>query len=289
MSEGEDRIRTGRKRLTQVFRYLEALNHHRNPAKRHLDDQLWHLWFRDLPDHPSVRIATFSELGVAQESGAGAQSEGEAKAVSESLLRVRRPKLTPCPTPPDEIGPWLERGWQDATPEVRIRPTRNELGEQGRTYIVRFDDDRKRQRLLEQWRKQRDSWLVAERPAREAMRIFERLYEIRGQIEREGEKVELVLGDGILSWRRDDGGIYHPILLQRVQLEFDPTIPEFSIVESERPVELYSALFQSMPDVEGKVLARLRQELEAGKFHPLGREDTSGLLRRYLFTSLRRL
>ena len=52
-----------------------------------------------------------------------------------------------------------------------------------------------------------------------------------------------------------------------------------SIIESERPAELYSALFQSMPDVEGKVLARVRQELEQGEFHPLGQEDTSGLLR----------
>ena len=175
--------------------------------------------------------------------------------------------------------PWLEKGWQETTSEVRVRPTRNELDREGRTVIVRYEDDENRQRSFDRWRSQRETWLLSERPAREAMRIFEQLYEIRGQIEREGEKVELVLGDGILSWRRNDGGVYHPVLLQRVQLEFDPTIPEFSIIESERPVELYSALFQSMPDVEGKVLARLRQELEDGKFHPLGGEDTSGLLR----------
>ncbi len=162
---------------------------------------------------------------------------------------------------------------------MRIRPSRNELDKEGRTVTVRFQDDPNRPPILDRWQTQRDSWLLSERPAREGMRIFEQLYEIRGQIEREGEKVELVVGDGILSWRRPDGGVHHPILLQRVQLEFDPTIPEFSIVESERPAELYSALFQSMPDVEGKVLARVRQELEEGKFHPLGREDTSGLLR----------
>jgi very-short-patch-repair endonuclease len=275
----DDTLNTGRKRLTQVFRYLEALNHHRNPAKRHLDDQLWRLWFRDLPDHPSIRVASLSELGLASASGTGPKGDSEAKTEGDFVLRVRRPKLTPCPPPPDALSLWLEKGWQDIASEIRVRPTRNELDKEGRTVIVRFEDDPSRQRNLERWRTLRESWQLNERPAREAMRIFEQLYEIRGQIEREGEKVELVLGDGILSWRRNDGGVYHPVVLQRVQLEFDPTIPEFSIVESERPVELYSALFQSMPDVEGKVLARVRQELEDGKFHPLGREDTSGLLR----------
>jgi hypothetical protein len=33
-----------------------------------------------------------------------------------------------------------------------------------------------------------------------------------------------------------------------------------------------------MSDVEGKVIAQVREELEKGKFHPLGKEDTSGFL-----------
>ncbi|HKW98041.1 MAG TPA: AAA domain-containing protein [Bryobacteraceae bacterium] len=110
------------------------------------------------------------------------------------------------------------------------------------------------------------------------MRVFEKLYEIRGQIEREGEKLELVLGDGILSWQRAEGSVFHPILLQRLQLEFDPTLPEFSIVEGDSPVELYSALFQSMPDVAGRALAKARQELEQSRYHPLAGEETSAFL-----------
>jgi hypothetical protein len=265
------------RRLTQVFRYLEALNQHRNPAIRHLEDQLWRLWFRELPEHPSIRKRAVGDENdpSSRESSTG----GEPKGVPDFVLRVRRPKLTPCPAPPDQLVSWLQKDWGEPTPEFKLRPSRNELDRDGKTITVRFEDDPNRVKMLERWRSQRDAWLDAEKPAREAMRIFEQLYEIRGQIEREGEKVELVLGDGILSWLRSEGGVYHPILLQRLQLEFNPTVPEFLLVETERPVELYSALFQSMPDVEGKVLARVRQELEAGKFHPLGQEGTSGLLR----------
>ena len=81
--------------------------------------------------------------------------------------------------------------------------------------------------------------------------------------------MELVLGDGILSWRRADGGIYHPILLQRLQLQFDASVPEFTLSEADHPVELYSALFQSMNDVDGRAIGRCREELDEGGFHPL--------------------
>src|SRR5579863_2581611 len=149
MSPIEDRLRTGRKLLTQVFRYLEALNHHRNPAKRHLDDQLWRLWFRDVPDHPSIRIASFSDSAGTDNRG---EDDGESKAADDFVIRVRRPKLTPCPSPPEALTLWLERGWQEPSNDIRIRPSRNESDEEGRTVIVRFEDDPVRLAMLERWR-----------------------------------------------------------------------------------------------------------------------------------------
>ncbi len=57
-------LRVAKDRTAQVFRYLEALNQHRNPAKRQIHEQLWTLWFRDLPDHPSIRRGTVDESQV---------------------------------------------------------------------------------------------------------------------------------------------------------------------------------------------------------------------------------
>src|SRR5215468_8331851 len=112
------------------------------------------------------------------------------------------------------------------------------------------------------------------------MRLFETFYSLYGRIDREAERIELVLGDGILSWQRAEGGIFHPILLQRLQLQFDATIPEFTLSEAEYPVELYSALFQSMADVDGRAIGRCREELEQGGFHPLFNGSTSSFLKR---------
>lgn len=271
-----EKLRIARDRTFRVFRYLEALNQHRNPAKRQIREQLWTLWLHDLPDHPSIRCGTFDE---SPSSDTGAESASERKPVDTFVLKVRRPTLTRAPTPPEALSEWLERGWEDPAGEVRVRDSRNVIGDQGQTHVDRIDDDPQCVRTLQAWMLRRDEWARNERPAREAMRIFEQLYEVYSRIEREAERVELVLGQGILSWRRPEGGIYHPVLLQRIQLEFDPGVPEFTIVETDHEVELYSALFRAMPNVDGKAIARCREELNEGGYHPLG-ETTSAFLRR---------
>jgi hypothetical protein len=272
-------LHIGRKRATQIFRYLEALNQQRNPVRRQIDDQLWRLWFRDLPEQQSIRRADFAGSPSSAEGTAALSGEALPLNDDEFVLKVRRPKLTPCPPPPEVLSPWLESGWEDPSAELSIRESVQERIAKEQRAVTFFRDDPKRQQAIDRWRVQRDAWARDEKPARAAMGLFEKLYEIRGRIEREGERLELVLGDGILSWQRPEGNVFHPIVLQRLQLEFDPTVPEFSVVEADSPVELYSALFQSMPDVAGRVLAKARLELEQGRCHPLAGEETSAFLR----------
>jgi very-short-patch-repair endonuclease len=86
----------------------------------------------------------------------------------------------------------------------------------------------------------------------------------------------------LLSWRRLEGGIFHPVLLQRLQLTFDPALPRFTITEAERPPELYSAIFQSMTDVDGRAIGKAMDELEQGNYRPMGDDSTSGFLKKLL-------
>src|SRR5882762_9170500 len=269
------KLRIARDKLTRVFRYLEALNQHRNPAKRQLREQPWSLRLRDLPEHASIQLGGAKSLktknGNAQDSELGG---------SNYVLKVQRPRLTRPPEPPEEIAAWLEDGWDDPSSAFAVRPALEESEISAAPTIVSFTDDAARTASLERWKLLRDEWVKTEKPARAAMKIFESLYALYGRIDREAERVELVLGDGILSWRRADGGIYHPILLQRLQLQFDASVPEFTLSEADHPVELYSALFQSMSDVDGRAIGRCREELEQEGFHPLVNGSTSGFLKR---------
>lgn len=144
----------------------------------------------------------------------------------------------------------------------------------------RFDDDPARVEALARWRAERAEWVAREQPARAAAKLFEQLYELYGRLEREPEHLELLVGDGLLTWNTSVGPVRHPVLLQRVQLEFTPTAPEFTIYETDRPPELYDALLRGLPDVDGQIIREMLNEVESSGLHPLDTTATTGFLRR---------
>lgn len=105
------------------------------------------------------------------------------------------------------------------------------------------------------------------------------MYSLYAEIQREAGRLELILGDGIVSWKSPGGDLYHPIILQRLELLFDPEVPEFMVREAEQPPELYTALLRA-GKVDGRIVAGFRDDFTAGAYHPLSTEATSRFLRR---------
>jgi very-short-patch-repair endonuclease len=278
-----------RAKLIQVFRYLQALHQLRNPIPREIAAQPWVLWLHDLPDHPCIRLGALTVMGSPMDGedtggSAGADRDGT-RTTDDFIVKVSRPRLTNPPEPPPEIVPWLQSGWQQVDGSVTVQPfilegeSSPDAEEEARA--IPFDADPRRQNLLEGWTARREDWAEAERPARRAMAIFEKLYALYAQLGRESERLELMLGDGLLTWRHDSGAeVHHPILLLRLHLRFNPDIPEFTISEAEYPPELYTALFRSLPDIPAAAIAACRDDLEHGGWHPLGGDETNSFLRR---------
>lgn len=260
-------------RSRQLFRFLKAFAERNVPIRRLLSEELWTLRLRELPQHPAIAV------GEVQLDDGGNLPPREEAHDSTPLLRVRRPKLTSAPPPPEILEDFLQSGWKRCDGAIELRPTRNVLRD-GETVTESFQDDPARVAALAEWRARWLVWAEAELPAVQAMRVFERLYELRGRIERESEQVELILGDGRLRWRQAEGTVDHPILLQRVELEFDASVPEFRILDADRGPELYSVLLLGGETLSPEQLNKLRQEMEEGGYHPFAREATSGYLRR---------
>src|ERR1700731_2296098 len=176
-----ENLRAARDKLTRVFRYLEALNQHRNPAKRQIREQPWSLWLHGLPSHPTIKrgaAKSSSSKTKAKENPAGDTNGGV-----DFLLKVQRPVLTRPPEPPDEIANWLEAGWDNPSEEIGFRETQAESDEAGGSRVAKFDEDKARAAALQRWKLSRDEWAKNERPARAAMKIFETLYTLYGRIE----------------------------------------------------------------------------------------------------------
>ncbi|MGH7624092.1 MAG: hypothetical protein ACREOJ_02095, partial [Gemmatimonadaceae bacterium] len=215
----------------------------------------WTQSLPDLPVHPCISVGRV----VLSNNG---DASPDPDTAPTPLIRVGRPTLTKPPPPPATIVDWLMPGWDNPiTIAPSVQEARNER-RAGETITVRFDEDPARVEALAAWGEKWNAWAVAERPARAAMTVFEHFYELKGRIDRESERVELLVGDGRLRWVSPNGPTDFPILLQRVELEFDASVPEFHVLDADRAPEIYSSLIQESEELQPATLNELRQEVE---------------------------
>lgn len=260
-------------RARQILRFLKAFADRRIPTVRQTAEQSWSLYLRDLPSHSSISI------GEVELTTAADVAVAEAAPNDRALLSIRRPNVTECPSPPVDILPWLEDGWKRVDSAAVVRATRNEARADGTT-VVKFDEDSTRVPAFEAWQTKRAQWVENERPARDALQRFEDLYSLRSRLQTESERIELVLGDGRLRWELPEGTVDHPILLQRVDIQFLSEGPEIRVVDADRAPELATTLLQAASALTPGVLGKLREELEARGYHPLERAATNSFLTR---------
>ena len=231
MANGHDETRElGRGRARQIFRFLKDFNGLRNPTRRQIAEQPWVMWLNEVPQHSHVWLR-------------GRDVDPKNTGEPNELLKVRRPDVPPPPALPRVLDGWFPPNWKD--PSIKaVEPftERETPGPDNARVIEKFVASSDRVRAHAQWKPKREEWAREAVIARQVLGIFNRFYELQGRLEREGESVQLLLGQGVLLWRRDDGDIRHPVITQRLELSFDPYIPQFEIVETDQPAELLRPL-----------------------------------------------
>lgn len=273
-----------RLKVRQLYAFLKEANQIQYRPVRRLSDQLHVIRINDMPLHPSAQIYRPVKVENSTE-------------VPDVLMRVSRPNLTRCPTPPESCLEWILSGWDDPylTPEKTESRniTKKEIDEQGNevevTNTIYFTDDDERIYEYKGWLEIRNKWVEPELISRGAMKYFESFYALYSRIDKEGEKLELLIADGMLSWSTESGidgpvVIQHPILFKRVELKFNPNVPEFTIHETDRDIELYNNLFLDLKNVEPLSINNRKGELENSGYHPLGWDDTSAFLKAFILT-----
>ena len=248
--------------LGRLYRFLREFAQLRYPVAREVEQLEFRLWFDELPEHQSI------ERGWLDDG-------------ADFALRVTRPRRTECPEPEETLRDWLQADWRDPSSALDVRTERTQLSAttEDSPAVERFEDDPMRVAALQSWATRRDAWAATERPARDAMRIFRRLYELHGRIDREREQFELYAGDAILRWTPDSGRVHHPLVLQAMQLDFEPDIPRFTIAFGDRPAELYTALLRSIDEVVGDTLQTASREFAADEYGPFSGPEIDGFLK----------
>jgi very-short-patch-repair endonuclease len=263
-----------RERLAKLFEFLKAYTDLRYPPVRDLSQQPHFFWLQDLPTDTSVERTRAITTPASDEN---AEDAG-------IILRLTRPVCTPCPPPHEDIADWLKPGWQEFIAKAEFLPARETKDDRGLSRIDKFETDERRLTRLRAWLAQRDAWIARERPVRQALDLFQRAYEWYGVLEREGERIELLVGDGLLHCPDTTGDFRHPVLLQKLTLEFYPDTPQpcFVFRKQEHPPELYMELLRVLPGINNQQLAQCSDELKRMEFSPLGGDDTDAFLRRLI-------
>jgi len=111
----------------------------------------------------------------------------------------------------------------------------------------------------------RDEWAKNEKPALCLHEIFETFNALYGRIDREANASSL-FWDGILSWSRPEAASTTPYFFSAFNCSSTLRYPNSRLSEADHPSELYSALFQSMIDVDGRAIGRCREEWSGKDF-----------------------
>ena len=261
-----------KRRLLQTFKFLKEMAAFRNPVQRTLDDYSDVFRLDSWPLHPCIAVRRGDTASTEEEN-----QDATGKDI-DPIIRITRAERTRCPTPPPVLQGWLKPGWESIETEAAVLESRNFTDRTGQTVTVRFADDHGRVVGFDKWLAARSRWVDAELPAVAARRLFERVYGLWTRMQRDGDRLELVLADGVLCV--EEHHLKHPILLQRLTLEFDPTGPEFRFFAGVEKIELQRALLRLVPTIEARMIARFDDQLETEPVDPLGGERTEGFLKR---------
>ena len=266
-------------RLTKVFRFLKELDELRNPVLRDTSSYPAVLKIDEWPVHPCIEIRRGDPISDEE------PSESLDDADMLPLIRIKRAQLSQCPKPPPVLDSWLKPNWHLLHAEPEVLSVQNVPDNKAGTISWQFTDDEERVAAFDEWKARRASWVEGERPAVAAREIFERIHALWMMVQREGNRMELVVADGMLSV--SNLYIKHPILFQRVSLAFNAGVPEFSFSTGTDKIELYKALLRLVPEIDGRMIATLDQELDERPVEPLGGVSASGFLRRVIQGSFR--
>jgi very-short-patch-repair endonuclease len=179
------------------------------------------LWFGDMPQEPECQSPAWNpdcERG-------------------DPWLVVHKQQFPARPAPPESILPWIDqRALMRAAAEMpELRPVWLDPGlegkgsdENGRQAVERHLDHYPG--VVEAYERYRPAW---EKWSREYRRrsaiqsVYAELFRMHTQVQKQGELLELVLGFGLLAWRRPNDGkspaILRHMVTARVDLSFDPT------------------------------------------------------------------
>jgi very-short-patch-repair endonuclease len=256
--------------INSIFNFLKEFNELSNPVITEIGNQKWSMNIADIPDIEEI-TSVFSGYEIDE----------------MEYMVVERPTILSCPEPGEILINWTDNDWKNLKiEEVKVKESisKESIDDEGELLVEEelFDDDSERVECFENWVELRNSWRETELPKKEGLELYNSLFDLYSKMKKESESVELILGDGNIRWYAEDRIIDHPVLLQRVHLNFDAHVPSFKIYCDDKRTELYSPMLRVIESVNQEMLSDIISEIDNGDYDIADNENTCSLFKRII-------
>jgi very-short-patch-repair endonuclease len=176
------------------------------------------LWFGDMPQEPECRSPAWNPGDHPGDRG-------------DTWLVVHKQQFPKQPAPPESLAPWIDhRALASAGAEMpalrpaRLEPDPDSSGEEPRLVERRLEECPEVIAAYEHYRPAWEKWSREYRRLSRVQAVYAELFRMHTQMGKQGEILELVLGFGLLAWRRPGGSpsILRHMVTAMVDLHFDP-------------------------------------------------------------------
>lgn len=268
---------TGAEKTTLLFQYIKELGALKAKIAKNIKSQYWHKMLSDIPNHEQYISYTPEE---------------------DILLTVKKPDMQGCPPTEECFADWLETGWDKFKNDVYIIEKKlvekvfvedesiddeddgdfddiDEAGEmeelEPEDEFIYFTDDALRVAAFEAWKVQRDAWAEEHRTRYVVLQLFKDLHRLHMMLERDAETLEFVMGNGLLTDKRDPEMRY-PVVTKRVELIFHNAKNVISIQHTDKESHLDTILLTGMDDIHYEAIQSLAEKHLAQGHHPFDGE-----------------
>lgn len=255
------------KGIVSIFNFIKEMNKLKYTSIADVRDQIWNCFTRDIPDDSSAVI--LFNWDNAQDT-----SNGEELVI----LKIKKPDLPTCPQPPKSINGWLEPGWDKHDVQAFYKKSLQVLGEE--LVELCFEDDEKRVQDFRQWAQKRAEWQKEYSKALIIRNLFAELYSRYIDLGKNPDTTELLCGSGLIKDKRNTR-VYHPILLKRCQIKFEPADNIIKICDTDVEPQICTEVLSFIEEINTDKVGVYQNKLHEEQFHPFDKQNAVEFLREF--------
>jgi superfamily I DNA and/or RNA helicase/very-short-patch-repair endonuclease len=243
-------------KVNQVFKYLRELKKMNYSIQRKVSEFEKHWWQDELESVEDIWI-------------------NDERLEEDQWVIVNRPSIPKVPDLPIVLHNWVS-SWDN--PELQPEPITQILRKKNSEESVyeQFTNDKKRIEAFRRWLSEEwKPWSEEAKAKQAAKKFYDEMFILYNRLQDEGDTWEMVWGQGLLTWQKDDIDIQRHLLVTPLELHFHAEKGMFSLKSTSKGTHIETDMLSHL-DIPNITKA---QELDVANFEPKNRQSVTILLK----------